>query len=498
MDSRERRALEGNEQRACRLERDRERARHRRQRQGPEARVSERLRARARRAREGREERARRLQCNRERERERRQRQGATVRASARLRMRTRRAQERNEQRACRLELERERARRSREQQGAEARESERVRTRERRAQEGSQERARRFERHREQERERRQQQGAEARELEQVRSTLRRALEDSHEHNARLQIDRNRAAQRRHENIPIFGQKSVVNKISAFHTKMSQCTFNICSTCSESVLLLASRTSQSECSRCSRDEKSPKLYSVDNNMHPGDVPPELQGLTQVEEMLISAVMPMMSLYHLPYGQYGYSGHVINLPQDVSTFTSTLPRSPSQLDVLIVRKQDAHGAHKDFRVRRTKIYSALLWLKSHNVYYHNIAIDESVLSQLPLDGDIANVPTIVDEAITHENQSTQEDSNEELLAGTFVPMLPRQTTEEEMIRQSIDRTHVSWPHINQTPLNEFRTEGYMSLAFPTLYPTGMGHNILHPCNYIKDMVNLHVIVNKIV
>ena len=57
---------------------------------------------------------------------------------------------------------------------------------------------------------------------------------------------------------------------------------------------------SQSECLQCSRDKKSPKLYSVDNNMDPGDVPPELQGLTQIEEMIISAVMPMMSLYHLP------------------------------------------------------------------------------------------------------------------------------------------------------------------------------------------------------
>ena len=40
-----------------------------------------------------------------------------------------------------------------------------------------------------------------------------------------------------------------------------------------------------------------------------------LQGLTQVEEMLISAVMPIMSVYRLPQG---YSGHVVNLPQDVT------------------------------------------------------------------------------------------------------------------------------------------------------------------------------------
>ena len=34
------------------------------------------------------------------------------------------------------------------------------------------------------------------------------------------------------------------------------------------------------------------------------------QGLTQVEEMLISVVLPIMSLYRLPHGQFAYSRHV--------------------------------------------------------------------------------------------------------------------------------------------------------------------------------------------
>ena len=92
--------------------------------------------------------------------------------------------------------------------------------------------------------------------------------------------------------------------------------------------------------------------------MDPGHVPTKLQGLTQMEQMLSFAVMPRMSLYHLPYGQYGYSGHVINLPQDIATFTSIL----SQLDIFVVRKGDANSAHKYFRVQRTKVYNALLWL----------------------------------------------------------------------------------------------------------------------------------------
>ncbi|CAI8017284.1 hypothetical protein GBAR_LOCUS10520, partial [Geodia barretti] len=73
--------------------------------------------------------------------------------------------------------------------------------------------------------------------------------------------------------------------------------------------------------------------------MDPGPLPHELSGLTQVEEMLISAVMPIMSLYRLPQGQYGYTGHVVNLPQDVASFAHSLPRLPSDLDVIVVRRE---------------------------------------------------------------------------------------------------------------------------------------------------------------
>ena len=61
--------------------------------------------------------------------------------------------------------------------------------------------------------------------------------------------------------------------------------------------------------------------------------------------------MPIMSIYRLPHGQYGYSGHVINLPQDVVSFATSLPRLPVELDVLVVRKEPDQ-THRDFRVRR--------------------------------------------------------------------------------------------------------------------------------------------------
>lgn len=84
-------------------------------------------------------------------------------------------------------------------------------------------------------------------------------------------------------------------------------------------------------------------------------MPLELHGLTQVEEMLISTVVPMMSLYRLSMGQYSYSGHIVNLSQNASSFVISLPRLASDIDIILVREGRCSGSHKDFRVRRSKL-----------------------------------------------------------------------------------------------------------------------------------------------
>ena len=60
--------------------------------------------------------------------------------------------------------------------------------------------------------------------------------------------------------------------------------------------------------------------------------------------------------------QYVYNGHVVNLPQDVASFVQSLPRLPSELDVIVVRKEGANQSHRDFRVRRAVVHRALQWL----------------------------------------------------------------------------------------------------------------------------------------
>ena len=59
------------------------------------------------------------------------------------------------------------------------------------------------------------------------------------------------------------------------------------------------------------------------------------------------------------------------------------------------------------------------------------------------------------------------------LGSTFLPLPSRGVAEQEAIQQTITPdAPVSWPTIGHKAVNEFTTEGYMSSAFPTLFPTG--------------------------
>ena len=70
---------------------------------------------------------------------------------------------------------------------------------------------------------------------------------------------------------------------------------------------------------------------------------------------------------------------MINMPQDITAFAESLPRYPSELDVIFVRKEGSQNSHRDFRVRKSVVQCALLWLKANNKYYRSIDIDSPVI-----------------------------------------------------------------------------------------------------------------------
>lgn len=67
-----------------------------------------------------------------------------------------------------------------------------------------------------------------------------------------------------------------------------------------------------------------------------GEQPLMLQKLTQVEEMLIAGVNPILQVIHTCGGQYKYNGHTISFPHDIKSIAKILPHRITDLDVLIV------------------------------------------------------------------------------------------------------------------------------------------------------------------
>ena len=184
----------------------------------------------------------------------------------------------------------------------------------------------------------------------------------------------------------PLHEQEWVRNEMGSFHSIQEQLQHRQCSVCKETWPTkqnLSKDPARYVCHRCTRDKKSPKVYSAENDMDPGIVPPQLQGLTQIEEMLIARVCPIMSVYRKHGGQRGYRGHVLNLPQDIQSFLNSLPSRASDLPVLVLRRHGVENTHRDFIVRQHRVLQAVLWLTTNNPYFKDLEIDREAINCLP-------------------------------------------------------------------------------------------------------------------
>ena len=118
-----------------------------------------------------------------------------------------------------------------------------------------------------------------------------------------------------------------------------------------------------------------------------GPIPPELQGLTWIEELLIARAHLNGMIVRLQNrnttSHFGLKGHVILLPQDMTRLLDILPLPPSSLsDIVRVvwvgkRVHGADGLRDHFCVRIQRVYDDLLWLTRHNKDYKDVIIDRS-------------------------------------------------------------------------------------------------------------------------
>ena len=142
------------------------------------------------------------------------------------------------------------------------------------------------------------------------------------------------------------------------------------------------------------------------------------------------------------HNKYYQSLGITNLPQDVASFAHCLPRLPSNLDVIVVRREGANQTHTDFRVRREVVQRALQWLVTHNKYYQSlgITINTTALAQLPEDGTVSTLVSVTEDCSTPDTVSSASDTpatsevQDNRISHSFVPMAVPSMTEQEAVQ----------------------------------------------------------------
>ena len=156
-------------------------------------------------------------------------------------------------------------------------------------------------------------------------------------------------------------------------------------------------------CTRCQSILGKGKVppYACINNIQVVKVPPVLSVLNTMEQRLISKVQASMKLIVLPLGERALAGQSINFPVDVSQVCNALPRPIDESGVILVQSSSSTSASisttdggegspstapssssitthscKGYVVRKPKVTRALHWLKTSNILYADIHIED--------------------------------------------------------------------------------------------------------------------------
>ena len=130
--------------------------------------------------------------------------------------------------------------------------------------------------------------------------------------------------------------------------------------------------------------------------------PDDLPVLTELEEMFIARIHPVMACYRKRSGHSGMKGHCANVYQDHTEVLNSLPQRVEDLPVyLAARPGNVASDVIDFAplIVRRKVILQWRWLQENNPLYHKdtgFTIDMDALNALPEDGVPAGLRKMYD------------------------------------------------------------------------------------------------------
>ncbi|KAA1479919.1 hypothetical protein DENSPDRAFT_757329, partial [Dentipellis sp. KUC8613] len=155
---------------------------------------------------------------------------------------------------------------------------------------------------------------------------------------------------------------------------------------------LLASKCSGicNSCLTALNKGKIPSLALVNGNWL-GDIPPQLQGLSWIEKMLISRVSHNRCIVRVhSSGQWKMKANAVFFSTPTPKILAALPPKLEDLDEVLaiifigtIKPTESEFRRTPLLVRRNKVAEALEWLKLNHIDYSDLQISYQNLQQYP-------------------------------------------------------------------------------------------------------------------
>lgn len=237
---------------------------------------------------------------------------------------------------------------------------------------------------------------------------------------------------------------------------------------------------------RCETCLKNEHKYVTSNKMDPSleKIPIEIRKIfeeaTTLEQLLVSPIVPVMSIERLSSGHLKNSGYCASFVQDLQPLCTLLPRLPTEVSVLVIKDNNDPNKMQEYKCRRYYVETMLKFLIANHPYYisNNIEISMERLDSLPTNGIPLNLPTIEENEFedksnnkineTNDTNESADDSDEEYKTiHEYIDIEEIDQKEKDKIKQFIN-----YPDLSAKPINEYNVPGLYSLVFPTLFPFG--------------------------
>jgi len=166
-----------------------------------------------------------------------------------------------------------------------------------------------------------------------------------------------------------------------------------------------------------------------------------------------------------------FHGNTCTHEMNVSSTAAVLPRAPSDVNGLLSvvfigpSKFKPEYLGNMYRIRKSKVWNFLQWLKKHNRLYNDVLLDEQTMDLYPEDGCLPGI----EETVIHDSRSDGEDMFKEETSGMSEHPaelfdVPSDSSDRELMRTMIEKMGVTDPECDRIPGRLFTSAALKNLA----------------------------------